>query len=180
MRSVALAGLLAAMPLYAASEGTLGYSLQDIGTLGGTYTAGVSINSRGDVTGASRTADTEYHAFLYRHGIMEDLGTLGGALSTGNGINASGRVVGYSAITTEGRKPPSHAFVYDRDGMHDIGTLGGAISLGYGINASGEVTGAAATSQGIFHAFVFRKGTMLDIGTLGGEESEWQSTPKAT
>ena len=58
------------------------YTVTDLGTLGGALSAGVGINSAGQVTGisdaSSDPAVTLRHAFLYSNGTMQDLGALGG------------------------------------------------------------------------------------------------------
>ena len=54
--------------------------MQDLGTLGGSYSYCLGINARGQVVGESVTAAGETHAFLWEAGTgMQDLGTLGGA-----------------------------------------------------------------------------------------------------
>ena len=53
--------------------------MQDLGTLGGTYSVGFAINDSGQVTGTADTADgAADHAFLWDGTTMQDLGTLGG------------------------------------------------------------------------------------------------------
>jgi probable HAF family extracellular repeat protein len=51
------------------------YTVTDLGTLGGNFSAGYGINAPGQVTGYSATSNA-YHAFLYSNGSMQDLGTL--------------------------------------------------------------------------------------------------------
>ncbi len=71
--------------------------MQDLGTLGGSYSEGVAINDSGQVTGYADTAgDAARHAFLWDGTTMQDLGTLGGTRSEGVAINASGQVTGCS------------------------------------------------------------------------------------
>src|SRR5215203_4285208 len=78
------------------------YKVQDLGTLGGTYSTAYGINDSGKVVGYSRTNDGYEHAFLYdsdstdsTNGIKE-LGSLGGGTSYARAINDSGQVVGSS------------------------------------------------------------------------------------
>ena len=111
--------------------------MQDLGTLGGTFSAGVAINDSGQVTGCATTADGDTHAFLWDGTRMRDLGTFGGTTSAGTAINASGQVAGY-ADTADGE---SHAFLWDGTRMQDLGTLGGTYSDGVAINDSGQVAG---------------------------------------
>jgi probable HAF family extracellular repeat protein len=72
-----------------------GSGLVDIGTLGGTYSAGMSINNRGDVVGTSTVANGDYHLFLYTQGHMQDLGFVQGK-SLGSGlINDRGDILAF-------------------------------------------------------------------------------------
>jgi probable HAF family extracellular repeat protein len=48
--------------------------MQDLGTLGGTYSPAEGINSGSQIVGSSTLmGDTAVHAFLYTGGTMEDL-----------------------------------------------------------------------------------------------------------
>lgn len=142
-------------------------TLHDLGTLGGSYSAGLGINDSGHVTGQSdTTGNAAYRAFLY-DGTLHDLGTLGGTNTSAWDINDSGQVTGSSDLTVAG---PAHAFLYDGT-MHDLGTLGGSSSNGTGINASGQVAGFSyMTGDATQHAFLY-DGTLHDLGTLGGSYS---------
>jgi probable HAF family extracellular repeat protein len=132
------------------------YTVIDLGTLGGSFTAGYGINASGQVAGYSFTpGDASVHAFLY-DGTLHDLGE-GAAFS----INDSGQVTG--------RSGSGHAFLYDGT-MKDLGTLGGTTSEGRGINDSGHVAGYSRTTDDAFHAFLY-DGTLNDLGTLGGTNS---------
>lgn len=82
-------------------DGTPGTGdMHDLGTLGGSFSAGRGINDSGQVVGDSSTAgDTANHAFRYTGtpgagGVMIDLGTLGGAQSIALNINDAGFAVG--------------------------------------------------------------------------------------
>jgi probable HAF family extracellular repeat protein len=144
-------------------------TMQDLGTLGGTFSYGNGINASGQVTGRSdTTGDAARHAFLYSNGSMQDLGTLGGLFSSGSDINASGKVTGSSATAISGRV---HAFLYGNGSMQDLGTLGGLRSDGLGINDAGQVAGVSTLTDSLAtasHAFLYSNGVMQDLGTLGG------------
>jgi uncharacterized membrane protein len=72
------------------------YSVEDLGTLGGTYLYGAAMNSNGDIAGSGTLADGSQHAFRWtRSGGLEDLGANGGIESNAAGINDRGDVVGY-------------------------------------------------------------------------------------
>src|SRR3954463_14953921 len=90
--------LLFAPSLPALAQGRTDFT--NLGTLGGTLSAGHAINASGQVTGGATLAgDTIVHAFRYSGGTMQDLGTLGGTSSDGFSINASGQVAGQSDLS---------------------------------------------------------------------------------
>ena len=94
-------------------SGMPGYTVVDIGTLGGNFGFARHINDSGLVVGESRTAAGQTHAFLWKPGDqMIDLGTLGGAFSGALGINNDGVVVGRSTNAAGERR----AFRLDQRG----------------------------------------------------------------
>jgi probable HAF family extracellular repeat protein len=117
--------------------------MKDLGTLGGSISAGSAINDSGQVTGNSYTGGGNVHAFLYSGGMMQDLGTLaGGSYSYGSGINESGHVVGYSELGSGG----NHAFLYSGGLMMDLNDLlnpgsGWILTEAHAINDAGQITG---------------------------------------
>lgn len=126
--------------------------MTDLGTLGGTDSAGRGINNSGRVVGSSWTAgDIHYHPFLYSGGTMIDLGTLGGTRGIAYGINDSGQVVG-SALTVG--DVGFHAFLYSGGTMFDLNSLvvsglgGGALYEAMGINNSGQIVANSCGSMG--------------------------------
>ena len=75
------------------------YQVSSLPTLGGTNSAGNSINDQSWVAGYSRlTGNQARHATLWRNGLLTDLGTLGGPNSsvTWNVKNTQGVIVGIS------------------------------------------------------------------------------------
>ena len=105
-----------------------GYAMVDLGTLGGSWSTAVGINSLGEIAGTSALpGDTVMHAFItsVEGGGLYDLGTLGGDWSTALGMSRLGGVTGSS--TTATGEP--HAFYWtslSSQPMVDLGTLGGA------------------------------------------------------
>jgi probable HAF family extracellular repeat protein len=138
-----------------------GYSITNIGTLGGNYSKAKDINSFGHIVGESTTSDGDIHAFIYIDGTMTDLGTLGGSFSSATGINDKGEVTGVSALETG----DLHAFLY-RDGvMNDLGTIedsAESISTAKDINNRGEIGGE---SNG--KAFLYKGSSLMDLSPLG-------------
>ena len=55
------------------------YDVQELSSLGGSYSAGTSINNAGWVAGNASVASGDLHAALWRFGSVTDLGTFGGA-----------------------------------------------------------------------------------------------------
>lgn len=138
----------------------------DLGTLGGTMSAGYALNNAGRVAGiASFAGDGEFHACASAGSSLFDLGTLGGSFSAANDLNDAGTVVGQSDLASGYR-----AFLIASGGtMQDLGTLGGSFSSASRINNAGHVVGSAAIADDAgTHAFRYCGGVMLDLGTLGG------------
>jgi probable HAF family extracellular repeat protein len=164
LAAVSALALLAALTSgVARAEG--GYSITDLGTLGGTYSEANAISANGKIVGrASLSGSFPYHAFLYTNGTMTDLGTLGGADSDASDVNEVGEVVG-SSTNAAGK---FRAFLYAGASMLDLGTLGGPWSFGWAINDAGVVVGGADTSASGRHAFRYSGGVMTDLGVLPG------------
>ena len=138
-----------------------GTTMQDLGTLGGTFSAAAAISANGYVVGWSTIATGEYHAFFW-DGAMHDLGTLGGQNSSAFDVNGSGHVVGY-AQAADGS---SHAFEWDGTVMTDLGGLGGTGSLARFIGQSGLIAGTSDNVMGSNRSVVWRRGVIQDLGTL--------------
>ena len=54
------------------------YDVQELGSLGGSYSVGTSVNNTGWVAGNATVATGDLHATLWRFGSVTDLGTFGG------------------------------------------------------------------------------------------------------
>jgi probable HAF family extracellular repeat protein len=147
--------------------GALG--MRDLGTLGGTFSYGMAINSKNHVIGYStiNKTDSRVHAFWFDGAGMKDLGTL--APNSSNpledqsvalGVNNSDRVVGYSYLPAMGANidpavqpgisPVRQvAFVWYQGKMTDLNKLIGAAGETYhlnsavAINDNGQIVAAA-------------------------------------
>src|SRR6185295_13717004 len=118
-------------------------AMLDLGTLGGTFSAGWAISSSEHVVGDSLLAgNTIRHAFLYANGTMLDLGTLGGDTSQAFGVNSGDDVVGYSYRLNDQSHPL--AFLYQDGTMMNLNdlidpSLGLILERATGINDAGQI-----------------------------------------
>ncbi|MEU9448741.1 hypothetical protein [Streptomyces sp. NPDC048277] len=172
------AGLLAvgAGPAYAAdtssavpAAGSVQYTVQDLGTLGGTRSEATAIDGN-TVVGSSLTSDDDAeHAFAYdlRRHTMTDLGTLGDS-SRATGVEGN-YVVGESDLSADG---PAHGFAYNirTHRLVDIGTLGGSTTTITGLDGDTVVGTSSLSGDVATHAFAYslRTRTMTDLGSLAG------------
>jgi probable HAF family extracellular repeat protein len=96
--------------------------MQDLGTLGGTWSRAYGVSADGSVVvGSARNAEGRWRAFRWTaSGGMQDLGTLGGRESVAYGVSADGAVVVGWAQNAAG---DWHAFRWTASGgMEDLNT----------------------------------------------------------
>jgi probable HAF family extracellular repeat protein len=150
--------------------------LRNMGTLGGTDSCALFINSRGQATGNSFTNSVvnpgtglpTLHPFLWDGDEMRDLGALGsGTQAIANGINNRGQIAGTSNLADD---QTFHAFLWDDGKLNDFGSLGGDFVEAIGFNEEGEIVGKAQL-QGVptLHAFLAKNGKMMDLGSQDGD-----------
>src|SRR5262249_25520412 len=140
-------------------------NMKDLGNLGGTCTFAFALNNRGQVVGASTTAnDQAQHPFLWNGHSMRDLGTFQGNFGNAIAISDTGKIVGWATYPGD---TVFHAALWSEAGMTDLGTLPGDVnSFVADINARDQVIGTSVDSTGSFRAFLWEKGHMLDLEPL--------------
>ncbi len=136
-------------------------TMTDLGTLGGNFSQGNSINLSGEVVG---TADTKTgtDAFLWNGAKMVDLGQ-----APSSAINDSGQIAGTCGS-------PAHACL-DSNGtiteLPDPSNFTPTSCSGVAINNSGEIAGSCGDTSSLQHAVLWQNGTATDLGTLGGQQA---------
>lgn len=142
----------------------VGYSIVNLGTLGGIESEARAINNNGQVVGHSLDANNQRRAFLYANNQMQSLGTLGGNSSQAEDINDSGLVVG----TAKNSAGKDRAFLYNGSTMQDLGTFGGSSAGAAGINNSNQIAGYATVDTENYHAFIYQNNQLQDLGLING------------
>jgi probable HAF family extracellular repeat protein len=138
------------------------YEVTTLASLGGTESAGNSINNRGWIAGFSNLpGDRTRHATLWRRGSIVDLGTLGGpnsavAWPVKNNRGVIAGIAETSRLDPLGEAwscsaffpgdPSGHTclgFVWESGRMRALPTLGGDNGFATGVNQRGQVVGWA-------------------------------------
>ena len=175
-----------------------GWTLIDIGTLGGPGSYAAAISNSGIVVGCSDVAGGGTHAFIYSDGTMRDLGTGGGpadgngcALAVNNEGAAAGRSTSGELVVWRGGGVTRLGVQGDVGAIDDLGTVVGSIRDGTLNRAfkwsAGTLTplgesnvdshAARINSRGHIagrsnnRAFLLEGTTFRDLGTLGGTGS---------
>jgi len=176
------AGLLTvgAAPAYGADTssaepeaGSVQYTVQDLGTLGGSRSKATAIDGNTVVGSSLTSGDAAEHAFAYdlRRHTMTDLGTLGDS-SQATGVQGD-YVVGKSDLSADG---PAHGFAYNlrTHRLVDIGTLGGSSTKITGLDGDTVVGTSSLSGDAVTHAFAYslRTRTMTDLGSLAGPSGD--------
>lgn len=154
---------LALLPLllFRPAAGQTTYTVTDLGTLGGTFSASDNVNQRGAMAGISTfLGDTVLRGWLWNEGSLIDLGSLpAGPNNLATNVNNRLQITGVSdgAATTvdsnatcwnanDSKVPDAldgHAYVWSGGMITDLGTLGGKSSRGSWINNHGQIAGVS-------------------------------------
>lgn len=167
-----------------------GYSLTDLGLIGGSYTSewGVNnpdggsavplggfysnhaydTNASGQVVGYSIPLGNQpyaYAATLWSSGTVSVLGTLYGGFSAARAINDSGQIVGY--MQRQGSQSYSTATLWDNGQIVDLGLPGEQQSWANDVNNSGQVVGytSSASNGGRAYAGLWDNGVFTDLNS---------------
>lgn len=145
-----------------------GYTITDLGSLGGATSFAANISSNGSVTGNAQTptntASPRLNGFLWTPTAgITNVGVLPGSnnFSRGYAVNSAGVVVGESDNNS------SKAFRYENGVITNLGTLGGTSAVALNINDKGQIIGVSSNGTAS-RAFLYQNGSMKDLGTIGG------------
>lgn len=156
-----LAGGLASW-LCAAPAMSAGWTLTELGTLGGASSAANGLNNAGQVVGYAEAADGTPYPVIWSGGVVAPLSTRPGrALAVSAGGLAAGNVMSAGGARLV-------ATLLSGGSAADLGTFGGSFSYAVAVNDSGQVAGYARTPDEKDHAFLATASGMVDLGTFGG------------
>jgi probable HAF family extracellular repeat protein len=155
---IAASSLLAAVAI---AQPRPGYTITDLGAVGGTPGEPYIVTNNGLVAG-SAASGVALHAVLWYRGVKIDIGLPGlkGPNSQALNVNESGQAVGQAETSAYDNEDfcafnfygfPSltkcRPFVWQIGGMTMLPTLGGANGFANGINNRGEVVGISETGN---------------------------------
>lgn len=146
------------------------YRFVDLGLLpGGTFSAGIAINARGEVAGSARLGDGSFRAFRWRVGRMTALEPLAGGVSSfGYALNNRGDVFGASQAA-DGRL---HAAVrWHGEAPEDLGLpRSGSFVAGqaFGGSDKGLAAGSLFTAAGGNQAATWFRGRAAPLRNRAG------------
>jgi probable HAF family extracellular repeat protein len=145
----------------------------EIGSLGGTFSAGYAINSSGQIAGYSQNVSGDIHATLYSNFVLQDFGTLPGLSSYGTALNDFGVMVGISE--GNGRV----GFVSGAGQLLALNDLidpisGWNIAQATGINNAGQISAIAYRADAAYRSFAVRLDPIPDVPVAGvPEPASW-------
>ena len=133
-----------------------GAALADIGTLGGTFSEGTSINNLGEIAGISTVANGATHLFLYTQGHMHDLGTAAGQTFASAALNDRGEIL----ASTAGSGGVGASYLFRNNTFFKLPFAGS------GINNSTEIVGTKPAPTAVSRAYLYFRGISIDLNEL--------------
>jgi probable HAF family extracellular repeat protein len=151
---------VATVSVLVARSGVPTFTITDLGTLGGTTSAGFSINEQGQVAGYATVAVTDSPRVVRWSGTqVTDLGP-----GQGWGINESGQVTGDTFVGGFTR-----AHVWSGSVADPLETPSGSTSVARAINDGGQVAGSVGyPSIGVARPAFWNGGALTEIATPSG------------
>lgn len=143
-----------------------GYTITDLGTLGGDQSYALAINRAGEIVGEAETHSGRTHAFIWRKGKMHDLGAPGQNYSTqAIWANDKGQVVGNSSEVASERGGGVDTVIWNKGKIGEI-TDGNGRSWVFvdRINNSGVAVGSTEIGPASW-----LRGKTTQLQTLGGK-----------
>ena len=151
-----------------------GYTVADLGPVGGASSKASALNNKGHVaaTISKELRDgTRLSRAMQLKTTWTEIATAEGQPAFGADINDAGDFIGWTRFLLPDGKRQDRAWVIKAGKFTELGALGGQGARAYGMNDRSEVVGTAQNTEGAFHAFLWRDNRMEDLGTLGGRHS---------
>ncbi len=123
--------------------------LTDLGSLGGKFTQGQDINSKGQVVGWGETPVGRYHAFIWENGRMTSLARTIDEHSSAVAVNDHGQVLIRAATATANQN-----LLWENGVYTDLGHFGSAFAEVTAVNNHGQIVGWLFTDTGKIRAFL--------------------------
>jgi probable HAF family extracellular repeat protein len=124
--------------------------MTDLGTLGGSESRAITINSNDEVFGESYDKKGKLKRFQWKSGVMKDMGEA----EDGKILFDEARIVGLAPSQSGSTQ---HAAIWQNGRMLSLGTLGGHYSMARAISAKGDIAGEAENTARLLRPVLWKK-----------------------